>query len=215
MKVLFCCLVLLLLAAATATPAQLPGLLRSTDQVTVGKLLVASEYYMKDPLFSQTVLLIVQLGKKGTVGLILNHPTRANVHQVFPEIDEAWHISNPVFIGGPVAPHQFFLLVRTNERHENSLQVMDDVSFISDPNTIKKWLAEEHHKDRIRLFAGCAGWSPGQLENEIKIGGWNLTQADAKIIFEANSSDLWKNLTARANQQEVRFTSKSQSPTAK
>src|SRR5262249_38629403 len=95
------------------------------------------------------------------------------------------------------------LLVRTNQWHENSLQVMEDVSFITDQDTIKKWLAQEHHKDRIRLFAGCAGWSPGQLETEIKIGGWTLTQADAKTIFETSSSDLWKNLTARSSQQEV------------
>ena len=43
----------------------------------------------------------------------------------------------------------------------------------------------------VRLFSGYAGWAPGQLENEIELGGWYLTEASSSLIF-SDPMELWR-----------------------
>lgn len=184
---------------------QVPEVFQSGRDIARGKFLVASQYFMKDPLFAESVILLIQHDEKGTIGLIMNHTTSMSVHEAFPENTELLHLTNPIYIGGPVAPKQFFLLVRGNHKREGCMQVMDEISFCVNQVVIQDLLSHESRKERIRLFAGCSSWAPGQLAAEFRIGGWNLLSADAKAIFETDPSLFWREMNSRTTQQQTRL----------
>lgn len=197
----------ILLATIFGAPLTHPGFAgmdgSETREISRGKFLIATRLSMRDPRFGESIVLIVRHGSEGTLGLILNHPTQLTVHEVFPDITDALHLTNVVYLGGPVAPRQFSLLVRTNKKFQGSWQVTENTSFSSDPEAIKDWVARETQKDKIRLFAGYSGWAPGQLQSEIAVGAWELWPADEKTIFEIDPEQMWEELSRRTTLQQA------------
>ena len=107
--------------ALTALPAQNP----STDQIGVGRLLIANKE-LGDPNFVQTVILIVDYdGEKGASGLILNRRTKVELAKVFPDVKNA--PSDPVYQGGPVEVNGAQALLRSHEKPGNASHVFGDV----------------------------------------------------------------------------------------
>jgi len=173
--------------------------------IRAGLFLIASQYQMNDPRFAKSVILIVRHEKdQGTLGLILNRPTKLTVRQAFPGFTEAMHLSNPVYLGGPVSPRQYMMLVRTSEKFEGGDLVLNHVSFAVTEAAIEEWLGRETQKNRIRVFAGYSGWTEGQLEREINLGGWILEPADAKTVFDTDPDQLWEELTARSSRLQAK-----------
>lgn len=167
-------------------------------EIAAGKFLVASNYHMSDPKFQTSVILLVRHDPdKGTLGLILNHPTKMNVHEALPGISDVQHMTDSVFIGGPVDMRNFMMLVRTNESSDGLIRVLNNVSFSADIDVIADWLGKESRSNRIRIFAGYSGWGPGQLALEMQMRGWRLLPADAKAVFEIAPEDLWSEVTKR------------------
>src|SRR5262245_46734248 len=174
--------------------------------IAAGNFMVATPSDMRGRTFRATVVLILHHDpEKGTLGVILNHPTQMTVHQALPEYADATHASNPVFIGGPVEPKTFLMLVRTNEKTEGLVRVMNNVSFSANKDTITEWLARESRGNRIRVFAGYSGWAAGQLQMEINLGGWRLEPADPDTIFNKDPATLWMELNSRKPLIQTRY----------
>lgn len=170
------------------------------SQIAAGKFLIASDFYMSDPKFQQSVILLVRHDpEKGTLGLILNHPTKMNVHEALPGISEAQHLKSTVYIGGPVGLRDYLMLVRTNQPGDGLIQVLDNCSFSADIDTISTWLPKESKANRIRIFAGYSGWAAGQLAMEIQLRGWHLVPADAYTVFDIEPEKLWSELSKRSS----------------
>lgn len=187
--------ILMLVLALQARPSELE---MGDMEIAAGKFLVASNYHMSDPKFKTSVILLVRHDpEKGTLGLILNHPTRMNVHEALPGISEAQHVNSTVYLGGPVAMRSFTMLVRTNEPADGLTRVLSSVSFSADMDAMTEWLARESRPNRIRIFAGYSGWGAGQLAAEMQMRGWRLLPADARSVFEISPENLWPELTGR------------------
>lgn len=153
-----------------------------------GRLLVASPVLV-DENFFRTVVLVVEHNDEGAAGVVLNRPTDTELGGPL----EAWRplAADPalVFVGGPVSPDAAVCLARSapDLRPPGWQPVVDGLGVLN--------LAEELDLagiDRLRVFAGYAGWGPGQLEAELEEGSWYVLQADPEDALTSAPGGLWR-----------------------
>lgn len=158
-----------------------------------GKFLVAARS-IRDPRFRKTVILILKYDRSGAVGLVVNIPTGISLSSAFPKVTELRKRRDKIFIGGPVSVNKVFLLIRTKKAPEGSLRVFRHTYVSSSMSVLKSMALHERKGDRFRVFAGYAGWAPGQLERELASGSWYVMDADEKLVFSKDTSLLWQEL---------------------
>jgi len=156
----------------------------------VGHLLVATPG-LRDPNFERTVVLLVAHEGGGALGVVLNRATEVPVAEVLAGWGGVASEPSVVFEGGPVQPEAAICLARVRSgvgdmrgfsRVEGTLGTID---LSSDPDAMREELIE------VRVFAGYAGWSPGQLEEEIATGSWLTFKALPSDAFTERPDDLW------------------------
>jgi putative transcriptional regulator len=179
-----------------AIPKESPGSPGTREELAKGKFLVASRQ-LQDPNFRETVVLLIEYGLDGAMGLVINRPSAVKLATVFPDIKELKQRKDTIYVGGPVAVNQMLLLIRSSEMPEDATAVVPDV-YISSSWKVLERLIKKTTKDKgFRLFAGYAGWAPSQLDVERTRGDWYVVKADAESIFSQNPSELWQELIRR------------------
>lgn len=168
-----------------------------------GVFLVAKKS-MPDPNFAGTVLLITEYEDTGTVGLVLNRPLDKPAHDILPELKDLDPGPFNLFQGGPVRLNSLRLLVQTDADLGAFHAVVENVFQISDRQGVRSLLDRELGQFRIRLYAGYAGWYPGQLEREMLRGDWLLARADTSLIFTDDPASLWDKLIREEDMQWVK-----------
>ena len=172
--------------------------LHGTADISVGKFLVASDDMM-DPRFSQSVILILQNDSDGTVGVIINQPSKLKVTEAFPKIEKLQKSQEIVFRGGPMDISRVFILARTKpEEKEHLIRVLDDVAVTGDLEGIIDRIEVSGWSKKVRVIAGYAGWSARQLQDEVREGAWKILPADATTIFESDPLKIWPDLKDRS-----------------
>lgn len=175
----------------------------SEEELAKGKFLVASRQ-LRDPIFSETVILLINYNWHGARGLVINKPTKVNLSAVFPEIDGLQQRTDTVYMGGPLSTSQMSLLVRSDNQPEESNHVFGDI-YVSSSRTVLQQMIDDTDKgDSLRIYAGYSGWVRGQLEREVSRGDWHVLQADAETIFDKTPSKIWPELIRRSPAQLVR-----------
>jgi putative transcriptional regulator len=162
---------------------------REMESLT-GRLLVATPA-LRDPNFERTVVLLVAHEDGGALGVVLNRATEVPVAEVL----EGWGslASDPavVFEGGPVQPEAAICLARTRVGVSRVLGfnrvsgAVGTVDLSGEPEKLRESLVS------VRVFAGYAGWAPGQLEGEITAGSWFVFDALPGDAFVNRPDDLW------------------------
>ena len=185
-----------------------PGAVRTQDmdeqvRLARGVFLIAKKS-MPDPNFAGTVLLITEYEDTGTVGLVLNRPLDKPAHDILPELKDLDPGPFNLFQGGPVRLNSLRLLVQTNADLGAFHAVVGNVFQISDRQGVRSLLDRELGQFRIRLYAGYAGWYPGQLEREMLRGDWLLARADTSLIFTDDPASLWDKLIREEDMQWVK-----------
>jgi putative transcriptional regulator len=162
-----------------------------TEQFLKGQLLLDSGQ-LSGSFFQRTVVLICQHDAEGAFGLVLNRSTGSKVGDMIvadlPDVLKGC----PLFLGGPVQP--------------SALSFLHTDSFIPDANVLPN-LSLGHSLDslmeigesfsptrKIKMFAGYAGWSPGQLEEEMKRKAWLKHPATLELVFDTNPDQLWRQI---------------------
>jgi putative transcriptional regulator len=158
-----------------------------------GALLVASRYLV-DPNFAKAVVLLLDYGAHGAMGLIINRPTRVSLSKVFPSIVPLLTREDKLYLGGPVAQERIVLLLRTDRRLKNASHVFANIFFSASEDTLREVLAGSGRTERFHAYVGYAGWGPGQLEDEVRQGDWHLLSPDARTVFDAEPSEIWHEL---------------------
>lgn len=159
-------------------------------KVTKGKVLIA-EPFMLDPNFKRSVVLICDHEHKdGTVGFILNKPISMSINELigdFPEFD------SKVYYGGPVSTDTIHYVHNVGELLDDSIQVQQGLSWGGDFDKLKFLITNELIvPSNIRFFVGYSGWSKGQLEEEMKIGSWVVSDMDPNYAFKTKPKELWQ-----------------------
>jgi putative transcriptional regulator len=171
-----------------------------------GYLLVASPRLM-DPNFSRRVVLVLDHGAPGALGVVLDRPGGVQVGELMPHWQELATAPSELFTGGPVARNALIGLVRLASREvgqEDSAlrpegwQLLVDgdrpvgtVDLGVDPGPVATNLVG------ARLFSGYAGWDSGQLEDEVAEGSWYVVQARAADPISADPEGLWRRVLRR------------------
>jgi len=157
-----------------------------------GKLLVASRN-MRDPRFREAVVLVVDYGRDGAAGLIINRPLEVRLAELIPDMPMIGKRKDKAFYGGPVEGNKMFLLIRSMETVEESSKVLAGVH-VSTSRTVLERMISGKQGTQFRAYAGYAGWGSGQLDAEIARGDWHVMKAEARMIFERNPAKLWPEL---------------------
>lgn len=166
-----------------------------------GKLLVATPL-LGDPNFRRTVVLIVEHeASEGTLGVVLNRPTPIPVAQVLDQWTDLASDPSVLFKGGPVAPTSALALALIPGTDEPlGWRALDGAPALArlgliDLDTPPSVLAPAIQS--LRVYAGYAGWSPGQLEGEIDEGAWHVVTAEPGDIFAPDPESLWRTVLRR------------------
>ena len=162
-----------------------------------GKLLVATPD-LGDPSFFRTVVLLLEHNLEGALGVVLNRPTDTPVEDVLP----AWALltGDPgvVFFGGPVQPEGAIGLARCIDpspgEESGFAPIYDDLGTVDlerDPDSIVPTLGA------ARIFAGHAGWGPGQLDGEVAANGWFVVERVLDDLWRTEPEVLWRAVLKR------------------
>jgi putative transcriptional regulator len=158
--------------------------------VKKGVLLVANPS-LADPNFRQTVLLIVEHGPGGTLGLILNRSTDVLLSHALPDLTVLKGTPYRLFVGGPVAPAHLILLFRLTQPPAEVRRVFDEVYVGGTPALLERIIRQPKPTETFRAFAGHAGWAPGQLDAEMLQGAWGVLPPGSFNIFDKDPDTLW------------------------
>lgn len=169
-------------------------------ELAKGSFLIASRA-LHDPNFVHSVILLLEYGEEGAMGVIINRPTQMGLATMLPEIESLERRTDTVWLGGPVSRWQMLLLARAESEIEGLRNVFDDVYLSASRVVLEGLLAED---GEFRVYAGYAGWSPGQLEHEVARGSWHIFPGEAAMVFDEAPDELWRELVQRADVKWVR-----------
>lgn len=167
----------------------------------VGRLLVANPR-LADPNFDRSVVLVLAHGEEGSLGVILNRPSDTAVAEALPGWEEVASAPAAVFVGGPVQQTTVIALAQSSGAGTFDLGDADSgwASVAGDVGTLDLEVGPDQAARRIaglRVFAGYAGWGPGQLEDEIAAGGWFVVDGEAGDGLTSDPASLWKAVLRR------------------
>jgi putative transcriptional regulator len=157
-----------------------------------GDLLI-SEPFLPDPNFKRTVILICAHSKEGTFGLVLNQSSMLHFDDVIEEVD---HFPKPLFIGGPVEQNTLHYLHRDGRELEGSEELGNGLFWGGDfEELLQKIELKTINPEDYKFFVGYAGWTAGQLEEEIKEGSWFVAKnATPEQVFDMDPDTLWRSI---------------------
>jgi len=195
-----------LIASATALLWAIPGALADLDlrRLQAGVFLYAAPG-LEAPNFTESVVLLVQHGEEGSLGLIVNRPTEVPVREAVTELGEVRGLDLKLNFGGPVQPEAVLALVRSARPVDGALRVMPDVYFSTDLGQLKEAARGPEASSRLRVYAGYAGWSQGQLAGELRRRAWVVGPADARSVFTSDPDALWPRVHDLLRRIEVRL----------
>jgi putative transcriptional regulator len=149
------------------------------SETVTGKLLIASPS-MPD-YFHRTVILLVEHSDQGAFGLVLNRPSETTVGEASPELAELVGDQHLIFIGGPVQPNAVTAIGEHPDPSDATKLIVGGVGMVD--------LDNPPELTRIRVFAGYAGWSEGQLDGELEQEAWIVEDVHPDDPFA--DGDLW------------------------
>ena len=145
---------------------------------------------IQDPIFGGTVVYVCEHNEKGVLGVVINKPTDMTMEVLFDRVDlklgeglRSSVVDEPIMFGGPVQDDRGFVLHTPSGRYSSSLAVTDDVAFTTSIDVLEA-VASGNGPARMLVSIGYAGWSPGQLEEELSRNGWLTVAADARVLFD-------------------------------
>ncbi len=172
------------------------------SSVAKGMLLVASPS-LEDPNFRQAVVLVVEHGPEGTVGLILNRSTNVLLSKALPDITALKGTSYRLFAGRPVEPSRFLLLFRLKEPPADARSVFGGVYLGRTPKVLERIITQAKPTETFRAFAGFSAWAPRQLDAEMRLGAWAILPPDSFSIFDKDPATLWSDCLSRLQAPRV------------
>jgi putative transcriptional regulator len=145
-----------------------------------------------DPNFQHAVVLMLEHGERGAMGLVVNRPAQLKLTEIAKghgvSVGAAYERSF-AFLGGPVEPERGFVLHDRGDVPE-AIPLFDGMYVSGSVDSLKLLL--QGTPDHFRLCLGYAGWGPGQIEQELREGAWITSSPDRKLILETPPAQTWE-----------------------
>ena len=161
-------------------------------ETLTGQLLIAGPT-LWDPNFRRTVLLVGHHDEDGAVGVILNRASDTTVADAVPPLRSLVPADDPVYLGGPVQPNAAVVVADFVDPTVADFLTLDTIGFL--PSETEPGI--EGAVRRARVFAGYAGWGPGQLEAELEGESWVVEPARPSDVFSTEPGRLWEEVLRR------------------
>jgi putative transcriptional regulator len=161
-----------------------------------GRLLIATPMLV-DPNFDHTVVLLLDVDATGALGVVLNRPSDVPVHTILPDWYDRVPEPNVIFQGGPVATDAALAVAYVEGPDDEPIgfrRVFGSTGVV-DLDTPAELLTSA--VVGMRVFAGYAGWGPGQLEVELEEGSWITVDSSRHDVFGAAPDQLWSAVLRR------------------
>jgi putative transcriptional regulator len=144
-----------------------------------------------DPNFRQSVILLLQQGDEGAMGVVVNRVSPLLVSDLCQdhEIEYAGETEKHVRAGGPVSPEHGLVLYGAEHEGLDGQQVVGDLHISASKETLAQLCSLD--SGRFHCFSGHAGWGPGQLEREIGEGTWVVSPASPKTVLDTPPTEIW------------------------
>jgi putative transcriptional regulator len=169
-----------------------------------GQFLIAGKG-LRDPNFYKTIVLLLEHGPGGALGLVVNRPTAVKVSAALGGQIKLPEQHDRLYVGGPVQSSALFIIHNAAKLEANSHEIGAGLYVATSPEALEEVVRsatvgadQESTALKFRLFSGCAGWGPGQLEGELGRADWHLRPADAELLFDADAHTLWDALLRQA-----------------
>lgn len=160
-----------------------------------GRLLVATPALL-DPNFADTVVLLLDVNDEGALGVVINRPSALPVSEVLEEWGEVVEEPEVLFQGGPVSTDGAIAVALARHGADSAgFRPVSDHLGVLDLDTPRELV--QGAVERLRIFAGYAGWGAGQLQDEIAEGSWYVVPGEPDDAFVSNTRDLWRQVMRR------------------
>ncbi len=150
---------------------------------------------LQDPNFSRTVTYVCEHTDQGTMGIVINRPMDIRLGEVLEQLDigtkDERILDTVVFLGGPVQPDRGFVLHSAGEGYDSTLNITPKISVTTSRDVLEA-IADGKGPGSKLVALGYAGWSAGQLEEEMSANAWLSGPADDEIIFRLPVDERWR-----------------------
>jgi putative transcriptional regulator len=147
---------------------------------------------LQGSFFHRTVLLICAHDEEGAFGLVLNRPMGKNLGEVLAANFAEQFKSQGLFLGGPVQPQALSFL--HSDDFLPDANVMPNLSLDHSLDNLVEMSDSFSTTQKVKVFAGYAGWSPGQLDEEMKRDTWLTHPASLDLVFHDRPAELWSRI---------------------
>jgi putative transcriptional regulator len=138
-------------------------------------------------IFAHSVTYLCEHNEQGAMGIIINQPLDLQLREILDQLQidvVRSHLDEPVMAGGPVQTERGFVLHRTSEKQwEATIAISADISLTTSRDILDAFARDEGPSAAL-VALGYAGWSAGQLEEEIADNAWLTAPADSAILFD-------------------------------
>ena len=151
-----------------------------------------SEPFLNDPYFKRTVILLCEHNREGSFGFVLNNFIEVELDQIIEDMPK---FDGKISIGGPVRNSNLYYIHTLGDEIEESVEILPGVFMGGDFEKLRKLLyAGKIAPEQVRFFVGYSGWSPEQLQTEIKSQSWFVTDIDKDLVMDTEVDDLWRHI---------------------
>lgn len=163
-----------------------------------GRVLI-SEPFLQDSYFKRSIVLITEHNNQGSVGFVLNKPTKLTINEVMEDFPP---FEAEISIGGPVATNTIHFCHTLGEAIPDSVYVVHGIYWGGDFEVLKDLIRNKVvEQNQVRFFIGYSGWGADQLEREITENSWVVADVKTKNILEFSSKDSWKKILSRLGEK--------------
>ena len=165
------------------------------ESATLSNQLLIAMPTLRDPNFARGVALLCQHNKDGAMGIMINRLSEYRLGDVLAQMNLRSElpdvIDSPVLIGGPVQPERGFVLHTPHGEWDSSFRISEDIS-VTTSRDILAAIAVGRGPDHALVALGYSGWSPGQIEHELRENAWLTAPVSQAILFETPLDERWQ-----------------------
>lgn len=158
-----------------------------------GALLIA-EPFLREDYFCHAVICLVdyEIGKR-SMGIVMNKPTNYTLGTLVKQIDE--HNITPIYCGGPLSCDRLYFIHTLGDIIPNSRKINDNLYIGGDFNAMIGYVNSGYNiEGNVRFFIGYSGWDSGQLEEELTLHTWAVSnQYQAQQLLMGEGDKYWHN----------------------
>ena len=167
-------------------------------QTLKGHLLIATPH-LQSPIFTRSVILMIDQNEEGALGVILNQQISTTMTDLSGKIfveDFEW--DKPISLGGPVASS--LMMLHTNESLADQ-EIIPGVYITADGSKVQELI--EQRSEPSLVVANYSGWGPGQLDGELRADSWLTLPATFDHVFWTGEKELWKVVVNQVRAQKL------------